>query len=126
MRVHRAGVRARRTAACVRTKERDVGYAILRSIHLLGVIAWIGGMFFMIACLRPAAGVLDPPQRVVLMRAALRRFLDVAGLAALLVLASGAWMIGTPSGPEIKAGATIEKAEPGHGRSRSGTVDKRK
>jgi len=84
-----------------------LGYAILRSIHLLGVIAWVGGMFFMIACLRPAAGVLEPPQRVALMRAAVGRFLDVAGVAALLVLASGAWMIGTTARSSVKAGIGV-------------------
>jgi len=82
----------------------DVGYAILRSIHLLGVIAWVGGMFFAVACLRPAAGELEPPQRVALMRRALGRFLDIAGVAVLLVLASGAWMMGTATRTSVKAG----------------------
>jgi len=84
-----------------------VGYAILRSIHLLGVIAWVGGMFFMVACLRPAAGALDPPQRVSLMRAAIGRFLDVAGVAALLVLATGAWMIATTTRTTVRAGIGV-------------------
>ena len=84
-----------------------MGYAILRSIHLLGVIAWVGGMFFVISSLRPAAAALEPPQRVVLMRAALGRFLDVAGIAALLVLASGAWMIGTTTRTSVKAGIGV-------------------
>jgi len=84
-----------------------VGYAILRSIHLLGVIAWVGGMFFMVACLRPAAGALDPPQRVALMRAAIGRFLDVAGVAALLVLATGAWMIATTTRTTVRGGIGV-------------------
>lgn len=84
-----------------------MGYAILRSIHLLGVIAWVGGMFFMIACLRPAAGALEPPQRVALMRAAIGRFLDVAGVAALLVLATGAWMIATTTRTTVRAGIGV-------------------
>lgn len=81
-----------------------MGYAILRSIHLLGVIAWVGGMFFMIACLRPAAGTLEPPQRVALMRGAIGRFLGVAGVAALLVLLSGAWMMSSATRTSMKAG----------------------
>ena len=81
-----------------------MGEAILRSIHLLGVIAWVGGMFFVVACLRPAAATLEPPQRVVLMRSALGRFLDVAGIAALLVLASGAWLIAATTRTSVKVG----------------------
>jgi uncharacterized membrane protein len=88
-----------------RTREHDVGEAILRSIHLLGVVAWVGGMFFAVACLRPAAAaVLEPPQRVALMRAALGRFLDVAGVAAVLVLASGAWLFTKATRTSVKAG----------------------
>ena len=85
-------------------EEHDLGYAILRSIHLLGVIAWVGGMFFAVACLRPAAAELAPPQRVALMRKALGRFLDIAGVAVLLVLASGAWMMATATRTSVKAG----------------------
>ena len=69
-------------------------YASLKAIHLLGVIVWVGGMFFMLACLRPAAAeVLEPPARVRLMHAAMRRFFAAATIAALLVLLSGATMI---------------------------------
>jgi uncharacterized membrane protein len=69
-------------------------YASLKAVHLLGVVVWLGGMFFMLACLRPAAAeVLEPPARVRLMHAAMRRFFDAATIAALLVLLSGATMI---------------------------------
>ena len=45
-------------------------YASLKAIHLLSIVAWIGGMFFMHTCLRPAAAeVLEPPARVRLMHA---------------------------------------------------------
>jgi uncharacterized membrane protein len=71
-------------------------YASLKAIHLLGVVVWIGGMFFMLTCLRPAAAeVLEPPARVRLMHAALRRFFAAVSLAALLVLLSGAGMLGS-------------------------------
>ncbi len=69
-------------------------YASLKAVHLLAVIVWIGGMFFMLACLRPAAAeVLEPPARVRLMHAAMRRFFAAATIAALFVLLSGAIMI---------------------------------
>jgi uncharacterized membrane protein len=63
-----------------------VGYALLKSIHLLGIIVWVGGMFFALACLRPAASALEPPLRVALMRDALGRFLNIVLVAAALVL----------------------------------------
>ena len=69
-------------------------YASLKAVHLLAVIAWLGGMFFMLMCLRPAAQeVLDPPPRIRLMHATLRRFLRIVGLAVLAILLSGAAMI---------------------------------
>src|ERR1035437_433244 len=63
-----------------------VGYAVLKSIHLFGVVVWGGGMFFALACLRPAAAALEPVTRVGLMRDALGRFLNIVVVAAGLVL----------------------------------------
>ena len=31
------------------------------SLHILAAIVWIGGMFFAVLVLRPAAGPLEPP-----------------------------------------------------------------
>ena len=81
-----------------------MGYALLKSIHLLGIIVWVGGMFFAVACLRPAAAALEPPLRVALMRDALGRFLDIVLGAATLVLITGVWMIATASRVSVKAG----------------------
>jgi uncharacterized membrane protein len=70
-------------------------YACLKAIHLLGVVVWVGGMFFALACLRPAAAeVLEPPSRVRLMHAALRRFFAAVTVAIVATLASGAAMLG--------------------------------
>ena len=79
-------------------------YASLKAAHLLGVVVWIGGMFFVLACLRPAVVGLEPAARVGLMHAALRRFLAAAGVAALVVLASGASMIGLARGGAVRSG----------------------
>jgi uncharacterized membrane protein len=79
---------------CRADRRSTVLYASLKAIHLLGVIVWVGGMFFMLACLRPAAAeVLEPPARVRLMHAAMRRFFDAATIAALFVLLSGATLL---------------------------------
>jgi uncharacterized membrane protein len=81
-----------------------MSYAILKSIHLLAVIVWVGGMFFMLYCLRPAAARLEPPQRVALLRDAIGRFLRFVAIAAALVLASGVAMLGKASRVSISAG----------------------
>lgn len=69
-------------------------YAILRTIHLLSIIVWIGGMAFTLLFLRPALTGLEAPERVRLMHAVLGRFFNAVLLAAGLVLGSGIWMIG--------------------------------
>lgn len=81
-----------------------MGYALLKSIHLLAVVVWVGGMFFALACLRPAAAALEPSLRVALMRDALGRFLDIVIVAAALVLASGIWMMSSAARVSIRAG----------------------
>ncbi|MEP7301689.1 MAG: CopD family protein [Caldimonas sp.] len=69
-------------------------YASLKALHLLAVVAWVGGMFFAHACLRPAAAeVLEPPARARLMQAALRRFFTLVAWAVGVVFLSGAAMV---------------------------------
>ncbi len=68
-------------------------YAALKTAHLLAVIAWVGGMFFMLACLRPSLGVLDGPARPKLMSAVMARFFAIVNLATLVVLLTGLWML---------------------------------
>ena len=68
-------------------------YAALKAIHLLASIVWIGGMFFTLACLRPALTVLDGPARLRLITEVLRRFFDVVSVAIVLMLATGGWML---------------------------------
>jgi uncharacterized membrane protein len=69
-------------------------YAALKTIHLLSVIVWVGGMVFAHFFLRPAVATLEAPQRVQLMHQVLGRFFNAVLLSAGLVLASGVWMIG--------------------------------
>lgn len=64
-------------------------YTLLKLAHVLAVVLWVGGMYFAHTCLRPAAALLDPPQRLVLMTATLSRF-----LAAVLWAAPIAWLSG--------------------------------
>jgi uncharacterized membrane protein len=64
------------------------------SVHILGIIVWVGGMFFAHQALRPAiAEVLDPPQRLSLWVATFKHFFLWVWIAIILVLVSGLWML---------------------------------
>ncbi len=69
-------------------------YAFLKAFHLLAVVVWVGGMAFTLFCLRPAARVLEPPARVTLMHAAMKRFITVAAIAVAVIFVCGAAMVG--------------------------------
>jgi uncharacterized membrane protein len=62
-------------------------------LHILAAIIWIGGMFFAVVVLRPAAGPLEPPDRLALWRRVFARFFPWVWLAVVVLLASGYWMI---------------------------------
>jgi uncharacterized membrane protein len=79
-------------------------YAFLKAFHLLAVVVWIGGMAFMLFCLRPAARILEPPARVTLMHAAIKRFLTVAGIAIAVLFVCGAAMLGIAWSAAARAG----------------------
>ena len=79
-------------------------YAILKAFHLLAVIVWVGGMAFMLFCLRPAARVLEPPARVTLMHAALRRFIIMVVAAVSVLFVCGVAMIGIAWSTARRAG----------------------
>ncbi len=66
---------------------------IARWIHLLGVVVWIGGMFFAHMALRPAALALPPPQRLPLLAATLHHFLGWVAVAVAGILVSGIALI---------------------------------
>lgn len=69
-------------------------YATLKTIHLMSLIVWIGGMVFAHFFLRPALTPLAAPERLRLMHDVLGRFFGAVLVAAGLVLVSGVWMIG--------------------------------
>jgi uncharacterized membrane protein len=68
-------------------------------IHLLGVVVWVGGMFFAHVCLRPvAAAQLPPPQRLPLLAAILGRFFNAVTVAIVAILATGLLRFGELGG----------------------------
>lgn len=65
-------------------------FSMLITLHLLGAMVWVGGMFFAHMALRPAAvEVLEPPQRLPLMKRTLDRFFPWVWVAIALILSSG-------------------------------------
>jgi uncharacterized membrane protein len=90
---------------CRAERRSIVLYASLKAVHLLSVVVWLGGMFFMLACLRPAAAqVLEPPARVRLMHAAMRRFFAAVTVAVALIVLSGMAMVGMASREATRSG----------------------
>ncbi len=79
-------------------------YAALKLAHVLAIIVWIGGMVFAHFFLRPATLTLDAAHRVRLMHDALGRFFKAVLVAAVVVLASGLWMIGRVAKETVQAG----------------------
>ena len=68
-------------------------YAILKTVHVLSIILWVGGMAFTLFFLRPAVASLEPPVRLRLMQNVLGRFFAAVLALALLTLISGTWMM---------------------------------
>lgn len=82
-------------------------HAVAISLHLLGAVIWVGGMFAIYVCLRPALGTLEPPQRFRLVRATLRKFFPWVWTSILLLLGSGYWMLFMTFGGFSGAGIRI-------------------
>ena len=60
--------------------------ALALALHILGAVVWVGGMFAAYMCLRPAAGPLEPPQRLKLWRAFFQKFFPWVWLSILLAI----------------------------------------
>lgn len=61
--------------------------------HILAAVIWVGGMYFAHQMLRPAAGPLDPAQRLFLWRRVFARFFPMVWGAIVALLASGYAMV---------------------------------
>jgi len=80
-------------------------FIILKLVHLISIVIWVGGMFFAHFFLRPAAQELEAPVRVRLMRDVLGRFFSTVLVLILLILLSGIGLIGSVHGMAAKVGA---------------------
>ena len=82
--------------------------ATLKTLHVLSITVWIGGMVFAHFFLRPEVAALDPPLRLRLMHGVLGRFFKAVLVASLLTLASGVWMIGRTAKQVVQSGGHFE------------------
>ena len=83
-------------------------------LHLAGAIFWMGGMAFMLMALRPALHAqLQPPVRLPLVVAVLRRFFVIVIASIALLLLTGVWLLlqvpgaQAPRGWHVMAGLGI-------------------
>jgi uncharacterized membrane protein len=73
-------------------------YGLLKAVHVLCAVVWVGGMFFAYLVLRPSMGILEPPQRIALHGQVFRRFFQIIWHAMPLIVLSGFVMIFTVFG----------------------------
>ena len=83
-------------------------YATLKTLHVLSVILWIGGMVFAHFFLRPAVAQLEPAVRLRLMHDVLGRFFQAVLAVSLLTLVTGVWMLGRVAQQVVLSGGSFE------------------
>jgi uncharacterized membrane protein len=64
-------------------------------LHLVGIVVWLGGMFFMLHCLRPSLEAIEGPQRPKLMLDVQAKFFKMVTVALVLIWGSGMAMLST-------------------------------
>lgn len=68
-------------------------------LHVLGVVVWVGGMFFAYMALRPvAADVLEPPARLTLWAGVFGKFFPWVWASVALILLTGLHMLAKVGG----------------------------
>lgn len=82
-------------------------YALLKTVHVLSIMLWVGGMAFAHLFLRPAAAALPPPERLTLLHTVMERFFKFVTWAATLTLVTGIWMIGRTAKVVVQSGGSF-------------------
>ena len=81
---------------------------IALSFHILGAVIWVGGMFTIYVCLRPALGSLDAaPASLRLMRAVFAEFFPWVWVSILVLFTSGYLVLFTVQGGFAFAGTHV-------------------
>ncbi|MEI7710745.1 MAG: CopD family protein [Rhodospirillales bacterium] len=68
-------------------------YVLVKALHLLAAVVWVGGMFFAYLVLRPSMGVLEPNQRLLLNTQVFQRFFRAVWHAMPLSIITGFGMV---------------------------------
>ena len=63
------------------------------ALHVLAVVAWVGGMGFTLFMLRPGLAALQPAERLGVLARVLARFLPVVGVAVVVIAVTGGWLM---------------------------------
>ena len=82
-------------------------YAVLKTLHVLTIMFWIGGMAFTLVFLRPAVASLEPAVRLPLMLDVLGRFFAAVLAMIVVTLVTGGWMMVDYAGRAAGAGARM-------------------
>jgi uncharacterized membrane protein len=82
-------------------------YAAMKTLHVLSIVIWVGGMLFAHAFLRPAAAKLPDETRLRLMHDVLGRFFKVVTVVSVLALFTGYWMMGHVAKNIVQAGGSF-------------------
>ena len=68
-------------------------FLLMKGVHVLAAVVWVGGMFFAYLVLRPSLGVLEPNQRMLVHTQVFRRFFRVVWHAMPLSIITGFAMV---------------------------------
>lgn len=83
-------------------------YHLSLGLHILGVVVWVGGMFFAYMALRPAAAnVLDGASRLKLWSGTFKHFFPWVWVSIVLIFASGYFILFSLIGGFAKAAVYI-------------------
>lgn len=82
-------------------------YAAMKTLHILSIVIWVGGMLFAHAFLRPAAAKLPEEDRLRLMHDVLGRFFKVVTVVSVVALFTGYWMMGHVAKTIVQAGGSF-------------------
>lgn len=82
-------------------------YAAMKTLHVLSIVIWVGGMLFAHAFLRPAAATLPDETRLKFMHDVLGRFFKVVTVVSVLALFTGYWMMGHVAKTVVQAGGSF-------------------
>jgi uncharacterized membrane protein len=71
-----------------------ITYNVLKALHLLCAVLWVGGMFFAYVVLRPSMVAIEAPQRMLLHTRVFKKFFLVIWHAMPVIIITGFAMLG--------------------------------